>query len=87
MEYMIQAVLTLVGTLAGYFWGSRKNNAETDSIVIQNVKEILEVYSQTIQSLKQEISELKDKIDGYEKQIESLNRELTEFRNEMKKPV
>jgi predicted RNase H-like nuclease (RuvC/YqgF family) len=87
MEYMIQAVLTLVGTLAGYFWGSRKNNAETDSIVIQNVKEILEVYSQAIQSLKQEISELKDKIDGYEKQIDCLNKEVTEFRNEMKKPL
>lgn len=84
---MIQAVLTLVGTLAGYFWGSRKNNAETDSIVIQNVKEILEVYSQAIQSLKQEISELKDKIDGYEKQIDCLNKEVTEFRNEMKKPL
>jgi predicted RNase H-like nuclease (RuvC/YqgF family) len=87
MEYLIQAVLTLVGTLAGYFWGSRKNNAETDSIVIENVKQILEVYSATIQDLKQEIKELKDKIDGYEKQIEYLNKELTEFRKEMKKPV
>lgn len=87
MEYLIQGVLTFVATIAGYVWGSRKNNAETDSIVIQNVKEILGVYSQTIQDLKQEISELKDKIDGYEKQIEYLNKELHEFRKEMKKPV
>jgi predicted RNase H-like nuclease (RuvC/YqgF family) len=87
MEYLIQAVLTLLGTIAGYVWGSRKNNAEADSIVIQNVKEILGVYSQTIQDLKNEITELKDKVDRYEKQIECLNKELTEFRNEMKKPV
>jgi predicted RNase H-like nuclease (RuvC/YqgF family) len=87
MEYLIQAVLTIVGTFAGYVWGSRKTNAETDRIVIENVKEILGVYSQTIQDLKTEISELKDKIDGYEKQIDCLNKELHEFRKEMKKPV
>jgi predicted RNase H-like nuclease (RuvC/YqgF family) len=87
MEYLIQGILTLIGTLAGYVWGSRKNNAEADTLIIKNVKDILEVYSGTIQDLKKEISELKDKIDGYEKQIECLNRELTEFRNEMKKPV
>jgi predicted RNase H-like nuclease (RuvC/YqgF family) len=87
MEYLIQAVLTMVGTIAGYVWGSRKNNAETDGIIIQNVKQILEVYSETIQDLKQEITELKEKIDSYEKQIECLNKELHEFRKEMKKPV
>lgn len=87
MEYLIQGLLTIISTFAGYLWGSRRNNAETDSIVIENVKSILEVYSQTIESLKGEIKELKDKIDGYEKQIESLNKELHEFRKEMKKPV
>lgn len=87
MEYLIQAVLTMVGTIAGYVWGSRKNNAEADGIIIKNVKEILEVYSGTIQDLKQEITELKEKIDSYEKHIECLNKELHEFRKEMKKPV
>jgi peptidoglycan hydrolase CwlO-like protein len=87
MEYLIQAVLTIIGTIAGYVWGSRKNNAEADSIVIQNVKEILGVYAQTIQDLKVEIGELKEKIDKYEKQIDCMNKELHEFRKEMKKPV
>lgn len=87
MEYLIQAVLTLVGTIAGYVWGTRKSNAETDTIIIQNVKQILEVYSETIQDLKEEIGQLKDKIDGYEKQIECLNKELHDFRKEMGKPV
>jgi predicted RNase H-like nuclease (RuvC/YqgF family) len=84
MDIILTALLTFIGTLAGYVFGNRKTNAETDRIVIENVKEILSVYSQTIADLKQEISELKDKIDNYEKQIECLNKELHDFRKEMK---
>jgi predicted RNase H-like nuclease (RuvC/YqgF family) len=87
MEILSNFVIGLVGTLAGYFFGQRKNNAETDSIVIENVKEILAVYSQTIQDLKYEILELKDKIDEYEKIIDKLKSELHEFRKEMTKDV
>ena len=87
MEILSNFIIGLVGTLAGYFFGQRKNNAETDSIVIENVKEILSVYSQTIQDLKSEIMELKDKIDEYEKIIDKLKSELQEFREEMKKDV
>lgn len=84
MEIYLTAILTFVGTIAGYVFGNRKNNAEADRIVIENVKEILGVYSQTINDLKQEISELKDKIDRYETHIASLEKELQEFRKEMK---
>ena len=85
MELFLNFILTLVGTTAGYIFGSRKANAETDSIVIANVKEILGVYSTTINDLKEEIKELKNKIDQYEKQIDCLNKELHDFRKEMKK--
>lgn len=84
MELVLNFILTLGGTLAGYMFGSRKTNAETDRIVIENVKEILGVYSTTINDLKEEIRELKDKIDQYEKQIDCLNKELHDFRKEMK---
>lgn len=84
LELIVNGVIAFVSSLAGYFFGSRKNNAETDRIVIDNVKEILGVYSQTINDLKNEISELKDKIEKYEAQIEKLKTELSDFRNEMR---
>ena len=84
MELLLNFILTLVGTTAGYLFGSRKTNAETDRIVIENVKEILGVYSTTINDLKEEIKELKTKIDKYENQIDCLNKELHDFRKEMK---
>lgn len=87
MEIVLNVILTFIGTLAGYIFGARKNNAEADSIVIKNVKEILDVYSQTINDLKSEITELKLKVTQYEKQIDCLNKELHDFRKEMTKNV
>jgi len=87
MEILSNFIIGLVGTLAGYFFGQRKNNAETDSIVIENVKEILSVYSQTIQDLKEEITSLKDKIGEYEILVDKLKCELQDFRKEMKENV
>lgn len=84
LEYIINAVIAFVSSLTGYFFGSRKNNAETDSIVIDNVKEILGVYNTTINDLKAEIMELREKIERYEKHIEKLQQELNAFRREMK---
>ena len=84
LEYIINAFIAFISSLAGYFFGSRKNNAETDSIVIDNVKEILGVYNTTINDLKAEIVELREKIERYEKHIEKLQQELNAFRKEMK---
>jgi len=84
-EFIVNAIIAFVSSLAGYFFGSRKNNAETDGIVIENVKEILSVYNTTITDLKGEIAELREKIDRYEKHIEKLQQELSAFRSEMKK--
>ena len=85
MDYSIilNAVIAGLASIAGYFFGSRKSNAETDRIVIENVKQILEVYATTIEDLKGEIQELKVKIVQYEKQIELLQKELKDFRKQM----
>lgn len=85
MDIMLTGVITLITAFLGYWFGSRKSNAETDKIVIENVKEILGVYSTTINDLKIEIRELKDKIDDYEKQIEKMSKELSIFRKQMER--
>jgi predicted RNase H-like nuclease (RuvC/YqgF family) len=84
LEWITGLLTTFLGSVGGYFIGKRKSEAETDSIVIQNVKEVLAVYAGTINDLKKEIGELKDKIGEYEKHIERLENQLREFRNSMK---
>lgn len=83
MENIIVGVLGALGTFIGYMVGARKSNAETDKIVIENVKEILGVYANTINDLKQEVRELKDKLQEYEGVIEKLNQDLCDFREQM----
>ena len=85
MDYSIilNALIAGLSSLVGYFFGNRKSNAETDRIVIENVKQILEVYASTIDDLKVEIQELKVKIVQYEKQIDLLQKELKDFRKQM----
>lgn len=85
MDLIITGIVSVFTTWVGYWYGSRKSNAETDSIVIQNVKDILGVYSTTINDLKLEVQELKNKIVDYEKHIDKLNKELQEFRKQMGK--
>jgi predicted RNase H-like nuclease (RuvC/YqgF family) len=85
MNFIPEIVLSLISLLGGYFVGQRKTNAETDRIVIENVKEILSVYTDTIDSLREEVKELKTKIFEYQTHIDKLQTELNQFRNEMKK--
>lgn len=80
---IITSLIAGLSSLAGYFFGSRKSNAETDRIVIENIKQVLEVYATTISDLKGEIQELKVKIVEYEKHIEQLQKELKDFRKQM----
>jgi chromosome segregation ATPase len=84
-EVIITALVSALTTIGGFFLGKRKSNAETDTIVIKNVKEILEVYAITINDLKNEIRELKDKIDDYEKQIDKMSIELNQLRKQLMK--
>ena len=81
---ILTSILTFVGTVIGYLYGSKKNKAETDSIVLQNVKGILEIQSSTIESLKEQVDELQEKIMGYEIYIKQLQEEITQLRREMK---
>jgi predicted RNase H-like nuclease (RuvC/YqgF family) len=83
MDIVPEIFVSLVSLLSGYFFGRRKNDAETDRIVIQNVKEILEVYTNTIDALKEEVKDLKTKVMEYQKHIDKLQTELEEFRKDM----
>jgi len=84
---VITAIFSFVSTLIGYFVGSRKNNAETDRIVLENMKGVIEVYTQTIDDLKREVSEMKAEIKEYKSCINKLEDELHQFKKQMKQSV
>ena len=72
---VITAIFTFISSLVGFFVGSRKNNAETDRIVLENMKGVIEVYTQTIEDLKHEVQELKEDIKEYQSCINKLEDE------------
>lgn len=76
MEIIFNFIIGFTGTLVGFIFGQRKSNAETDRVVIENVKEIIAVYNQTIDDLKQEVAEMKKTIKDYEQQIKLLQDEV-----------
>jgi len=82
---VITTILTALSSLAGYFYGRRRNDAETDKLVLENVKEILTIYSDVIDDLKVEVKGLRDKIFEYEALISKLTREINILRSDMKK--
>jgi len=84
---VITALFSFVSTLVGYFVGSRKSNAETDRIVLENMKGVIEVYTQTIEDLKEEVSELKREIKEYKSCINKMEDELKQFKKQINQSV
>lgn len=83
-EIITTSIIGLITTIAGYFYGSRKSQAETDKIVLDNVKIVLDVYAKTIDDLKGEITILKEKIVEYEKLVENMSEEMELLRSQIK---
>ncbi len=82
-EVIITAVISFISTIVGYKVGSKKNKAEANKIEIENVKEVISVYVDTINDLKIEVRELKERLATYQKHIEKLEGELYSFRQQM----
>jgi len=82
---IITAIFSFIATIVGFIFGSRKNQAETDKIVLENVKGILDVYTKTIEDLKEEVSELKKEIKEYKSCIDKMEKELNTFKKQMNK--
>jgi peptidoglycan hydrolase CwlO-like protein len=70
-----QIVITIVTTLIGYFVGRRKTNAETDNQVLKNLELSVNIYTQIIDDLKGEISELNVKVQDLQKMVDELMKE------------
>lgn len=85
LETLFTAGIGIVSSVITYFVGLKKNKAEVDSLVLENVKGILQIQTETIEALKKEVDELKKKIDDYEKYIDQLQAQIREMRKEMNK--
>jgi predicted RNase H-like nuclease (RuvC/YqgF family) len=83
LELILTTLISIITAVGGYVFGMRKNRAEADSIIISNVKELLDIQSGMITSLKSEIDSLKVKIDGYEVYIENLETQVKELKKSM----
>jgi len=82
-EVITTAVIGFISTIAGYVAGNRKSRAEANALEIENVKEVISVYTMAINDLKAEVKELKEQVEKYQLHIEKLETELYTFRSQM----
>jgi predicted RNase H-like nuclease (RuvC/YqgF family) len=86
-DILITTTFSFISTIVGYLVGSRRKNAETDTIILNNMKGVIEVYSQTIEDLKEEVLEMKKDIKEYKNCINKLEDELHQFKKQMKQSL
>jgi predicted RNase H-like nuclease (RuvC/YqgF family) len=82
-EVITTAVIGFISTIVGYIAGNRKTKAEANRLEIDNVKEVISVYTSAINDLKLEVKELKEQLEKYQTHIEKLEKELYSFRSQM----
>lgn len=80
---IITAVFSFVSTIVGFIVGNRRKNVETDKLVLENVRGVIEVYTQTIEDLKEEVQSLKLEIKEYRACIDKLEDELHTFKRKV----
>lgn len=82
-EVITTAVIGFISTIVGYIAGNKKSRAEANKLEIENVKEVISVYTMAINDLKAEVKELKEQVEKYQSHIEKLESELYSFRSQM----
>lgn len=77
---VINAVVAVIGSVAGYFFGFNKSKKEAESIGILNVEKALDIYKQMLDDMKKrydfEIDALKSKLKQYEQHISVLEEKI-----------
>jgi predicted RNase H-like nuclease (RuvC/YqgF family) len=86
-EVITTAVIGFISTIVGYVAGNKRNRAEVNALEIENVKEVISVYTMAINDLKLEIKELKEQVEKYQVHIEKLQTELYTLRSQMNPDV
>jgi len=82
-EVITTAVIGFISTIVGYIAGDKKSRAEANKLEIENVREVISVYTMAINDLKAEVKELKEQVEKYQTHIEKLESELYSFRSQM----
>lgn len=84
LTIIINAVVAILGSSVGYFFGYRKNQKEAESIGIQNVEKALDIYKQMLDDMKKrydlEIENLKTQLITSQQHIIVLENKLKELK-------
>lgn len=84
LTIVINAVVAILGSSLGYFFGYRKNQKEAESIGIQNVEKALDIYKQMLDDMKKrydlEIENLKAQLITSQQHIIVLENKIKEFK-------
>lgn len=74
-EVIILFVSNILTGISAWIFSRRKQKAETDNLILSNLEKSILIYSNIIQSLKEEIESLNIKVQELEGKIDRLHQE------------
>ena len=85
MNNELFVILTNIATgIAGWFVGRRRQQADTDNAILDNLSKSIGVYQTIIQDLKKEIHELNLKVVQLESKVNDLMTENKKLKSKNK---
>ena len=85
MNNELFVILTNIATgIAGWFVGRRRQQADTDNAILDNLSKSIGVYQTIIEDLKKEIHDLNTKITELESKVDMLMKENRELKSKSK---
>lgn len=75
-DYIIPAVTAAIAGVFSFIAGKRKSNAEIDSLVVGNAKEIIEEWKNLRAQREKDNEELTRKVDALEARIEEMQLQI-----------
>lgn len=83
-ETTILLISNALTGIAGWFVGRKRQQADTDNAILDNLSKSISVYQIIIEDLKKEIHELNTKITDLEEKVDMLMKENRELKAKSK---
>lgn len=81
---LLLLISNILTGIASFFVGRKRQNADTDNAILDNLSKSIGVYQTIIEDLKKEIHELNNKITDLESKVDMLMKENRELKAKSK---
>lgn len=82
LSLFVPAITMIAGTLIGSMLTRKKHNAEVDSLELENLQKLIEIWQKMARDIKVEYEELKKENQNLIEQMHSIENKMDALKNE-----